>query len=276
MFHSNYYGRLAAILARVPIRVITVHGVFEAQKHSTRPMMRVMDRSNIATITVSSAVKDVLVSNGCNPNRIVIITNGVEMPPIPTPGEREQCRSDLGLSPSTPIVSIVARLVPLKRHIDLLHALKAMPGEYSNTHLLIVGDGPERPSLETATKTLELNERVHFLGLRNDTENILKAVDIAVLCSDHEGLPLSLLESMAAGLPIVASNVGGVPEIIGAENGILIPARDVEALRLALQTLLAAPQQRLAMGMQNREKIALNYSSAAMTRQLETFYAASR
>ena len=272
MFHANCYGRLAAALANVPIRIISVHNIKDAERKKNRWLMRWLDRFTDATIAVSEAVKQSLITCGFDQSKIRVITHGVEMPAPVSIKETKRVRAELGLSESCRVISMVARMIPLKRHIDLLDALKAMNQEFADVRLMLIGDGPQRAMLEEKARGLGLAKRALFLGNRNDVERLLPASDIGVLCSEHEALGISLLESMAAGLPVVATCVGGIPEIVTQENGMLYQPGDVIALRLALESLLVDADRRRQLGAKGKQQVAQYFSAAKMTSQIERCY----
>lgn len=272
MFHSNCYGRLAALLANVPVRIISVHSIKDAERKEKRWLMRWLERFTNRTLAVSDAVKQSLVTSGYDQRKIKVILHGVEIPPFVSIEAGKSVRAELGLTESCRVISMVARMIPLKRHIDLLQALQAMSQEFADVRLMFIGDGPQRVRLEEKAHGLGLAGRVLFLGKRNDVERLLPASDITVLCSEHEALPVSLLESMAAGLPIVATCVGGIPEIVTQENGILYPPGDVTALRIALESLLIDPDRRRQLGAKGKQQVAQYFSAAKMTSEIEQCY----
>ena len=185
-----------AVLAGVPVRIITVHNVKDAERKRNRWLMRWLNRFTQRIIAVSHAVKESLVQAGGDPGLIQVITNGVELPPTVSLQQRKSARAALGLGETERVILMVARMIALKRHIDLLQALSAMPPEFADVRLVLVGDGPERAQLENTARTLGLGERVRFLGTRTDVEELLPAADIGVLCSEHEALGIALLENM--------------------------------------------------------------------------------
>jgi glycosyltransferase involved in cell wall biosynthesis len=186
---------------------------------------------------------------------IVLIPNGV--PELPA-GDGALIRKELGIPAGSRLIGSVGHLRTEKAFEVLVAALPKLAD--AGTHLLIAGEGPERQGLEALASELGVAERVHLPGARADVPDILDALDAAICCSDFEGGPLSVMEYMAAGLPVVASDVGGLPELIhDGETGLLVPPRDPEALAAALDRI--ATDQDLAgrLGRAARELRARRY-----------------
>ena len=154
-------------------------------------------------------------------------------------GSRSRVRRSLGIADGVPIVVFVAEMNPRKRHADLLRAL-AQPN-LSDAHAVIVGDGPEQDALVRLTKKLRLEERVHFLGRRSDVPELLTAADVMAFPSIREGLPKSVLEAMAIGLPIIGTDARGVRELLENGAGVLVRPRDPESLAVGIASVLEDP-----------------------------------
>jgi glycosyltransferase involved in cell wall biosynthesis len=182
---------------------------------------------------------------GVAPAKVVVIPNGY----IPSPaGSQTDIRAELALAGDTPLVAIAAMLRPEKRVDILLQAHARVRAEVPDAHLAIAGDGERRPALERQARELGIGDAVHFLGARSDVDSILRAADVAALSSDREGSPLLVFECMANGTPLVATNVGGIPDVLEHERtGLLVPRRDPAALAHGLVSLLTDRSRRLAM-----------------------------
>jgi glycosyltransferase involved in cell wall biosynthesis len=168
-----------------------------------------------------------------------------------------------------PIVLCVARLDAQKGHTYLLAAIRNVP----NAIFVLVGDGSERASLEAQAAHLCVRDRVIFLGHRDDVAELLATCDLLVLPSLYEGLPLSVLEAMAAGKPVVATSVGGTPEaVLDGETGFLVPSRDPTALVRAIQRLLTDACLRRKMGMAGRRRVQRNFSPTQMVAGVTQIY----
>jgi glycosyltransferase involved in cell wall biosynthesis len=153
-------------------------------------------------------------------------------------------RAELGLSPSARVIGVAATLRIEKALEVMISALAEVVQRTPDAHLVIAGDGPRRDALEAQVASMGLTGHVHFLGERRDVTAILETVDIGALSSDWEGMPLFVLECMATGTPVVATNVGGLPEMIEHDRtGLLVPPRDPGALAGAIGALLADPER---------------------------------
>jgi glycosyltransferase involved in cell wall biosynthesis len=171
---------------------------------------------------------------------------------------------------------MVARLAAPKRPDLLVRALASLRATSDDAHLVIVGDGPEREELRALADQLGLHDAVQFLGTRSDVPEILSTASCVALVSDYEGAPYALLEGMASGAPVVATSVGGVPEMLeDGRTGILVSPGDVESLTTALRRMLADPEAAAAMGAKAREAVARDYSREQMTLRLVDEYVAA-
>jgi len=199
---------------------------------------------------------------GINSNKIYTIENGIDLDRY---GLSAPNRQSYGLAQKDVVVGIVARLVPVKDHDTLLRAFRIVADSIPMAKLIIIGDGSERNNLERLVERLDLEGLVRFLGNRNDIPELLSCLDVAVLSSTEEGLPLSILEAMACGKPVVATNVGGIPAVIQhGKNGVLVSTRDISGMANALLDVLSDKNRAEKMGMNGRKLIEkrydLNYS----------------
>jgi glycosyltransferase involved in cell wall biosynthesis len=229
-------------------------------------------RGTDAVVAVSEAVAAAMRAKyPAYAERVSVIINGVHSPEgLP---RRDEVRADLGLGDAV-VGIIVARLDRLKGHDALLRALGLLRNEASRVVLLVAGDGPERESLERLAGELKLApEQVRFLGFRTDVSDLLSAADFFALPSHTEGLPLSVLEAMAHGLPVVATPVGGIPEIVTeGESGILVPVDEPEALARTIARLVQDAGLRRSMGEAGARAARERFSFDGMARQYEALY----
>ena len=189
--------------------------------------------------------------------RVHYIPNGVICVSPLSPDERTALRADLNLPNSTPVAGWVGGLRPEKNVPRLLRAFKFAAAQ---AHLIIVGDGPERPVAEKEATSLGIAERVHFVGMRSDTQRLMSAFDIFALSSDTEQMPLVVLEAMAAALPIASIDVGDVRLMVSPENRryIITESTDI-SLGNAMKELLASPDLRREIGGANRRHVAATF-----------------
>lgn len=242
-------GVAAALLGRwfgLPV-VITARGS-DINVIAHRPlagrMIRWAARSAAGVVAVSRALQRAIVDLGVEASKVVVLRNGIDTHRF-RPVDRLAARRALGLAFGSPVIVSVGRLVALKGHDLVIDALLQLPG----AHLLIAGDGPERIALEARARRLGVHERVHFLGQvgHDDLPGVYSAADALVLASSNEGWPNVLLEAMACGTPVVATDVGGCSEVVTApEAGTIVRERSADAIATALTDLLAHPPERAA------------------------------
>lgn len=283
LHHAALYGRLAARRARIP-SVVTVHNVYAKPKWHRRLLNRWLAKSTARVVAVSAAVgEDVLRYDRIDPERLMVIPNGIDLARAQSALTKEEARQRLGLPPDAQVIGCVGRLEAQKGHRFLLEALAALrtcprglAHPAGNPYPLIVGDGGELGALRQSVAELGLDDRVRLLGTRRDIADILRALDLFVLPSLWEGLPLALLEAMAAGVPVIASQVGGVGEVLeGGECGVALPAGDIAALSAAIGDLLSDTERRCALGQRGAERVKQRYSAQAMVARLADIYATS-
>src|SRR3954470_4996769 len=243
-FGSNVWGVLVGRAARVPVVIAHEHTwSFEGE-----PLRRFLDRHLVARLSdrflaVSELDARQMVSvERIDPAAIEVVRNGI--PDLP-PGDGAAVRRELGIEEAAPVVGTVCVLRPQKAVDHLLEAAAVARREVPGLRLIVAGDGPQRAALEAQADRLGLGQAVIFAGARRDVADLLAALDVAVLASDFEGTPLALLEYMAAARPIVATSVGGIPDVLqDGVTGILVPPRDVGELAGALVSLLRDEERR--------------------------------
>ena len=247
---AGILGRLAGRSLRVPV-VFTVHGwaftpgVPRVQAAVYRQAERLVGPLATRIITVSEFDRRLGLAAGiAGADRMVTVHNG--MPDVP-----ESLRADPGRSPARLVM--VARFGAQKDHPTLFRALAGLQNH--PWELDLIGEGPLMGDMRALATTVGLSGRVRFLGQRTDVDRILSQAQLSLLTTNWEGFPLSILESMRAGLPVVASAVGGIDESVrDGENGYLVPRGDVGQLRDRIDRLLTAPELRIRMGMQGRKR----------------------
>lgn len=264
------YPQIGAFLARTPGIVATVQLYVDLRLSrrvdvQQRFLTRIVDRY----IAVSNHVRMRLASRlGWAAGKIDVVHNAVE--PVPSRADAARLRRELGGDERTPLVLHPARLLEQKAQRDVLRAAAAMPG----VRFLFAGDGPDRAVLEAASRELGVADRVTFLGRRRDVRDLMEACDVVVLPSRFEGLPVALLEAMAAGRPVVATRIGGVEEVVTPdEDGILVEPGDAPALAGAIHRLLTDVEAARRIGAEAARTIRERFSAGAMCRRVMEIYA---
>ncbi len=273
-FGSNLWGTILGRLARVPVVLAHEH----TWSFQGEPVRRALDREVIgrfadAILAVSEADARKMVDIvGIKPERIVFVPNGI--PPMPA-GDGAPIRREAGVPLDAPVLVAVANLRPQKALDVMIRAFTLVRAEVPAARLLIAGAANPLPleSLQAVADELGVGDAVAFLGTRTDIPDVLAAADIAVSSSDFEGSPLSVMEYMAAGLPVVATDVGGVPKLVRpGETGLLVPPRDPAALATAVLELLRDPALARELGRRGREVQSAHFSFEAMLARIEEIY----
>ena len=263
------YPRLSAILARIPAIVATEHLFVGLPWPRSVRLEQVLARWIDRYIAVSHDVaRHLRAALGFPPHKLQVVHNGIPLPPSP-PAPDSTLRAGLQGGTERPIVLTVARLHPQKGLNYLLEAATQIP----EAMFALAGDGPERAALEAQVAALGLGERVAFLGHRTDIPALLASCDLFVLPSLFEGLPLSVLEAMAAGKPVIATAVGGTAEAVShGKTGLLVPAGDAGALAAAIRILLSNPPLATHLGQAGLASAQREFSAATMVQRVTAIY----
>ena len=264
------YGSLAARLGTRAGVVYTIHGAQTSARRATRRFqrLRLVDR----VVFVSADARSVAERAGAVSGRGVhTILNGVDVDALIRSGAgRLAVRREFGIDADAPVVGVVARLTRAKDHVTLFDAVAALRPAWPRLRCLVVGDGELREDLHRAASQRGLADVVVFSGSRSDIRDLLSAMDVFVLSSVTEGLAVTLLEAMSAGLPVVATRVGGNPEVVAdGETGVLVQARAPEALAREVASLLADPGRAGALGEAAIARVRARFSLEAMVRSYE-------
>jgi len=277
------FGRLAAISLgqRRPHIVYTIHGF--AAPHYPQPrrgLLLAIERA-LASFTdrfiaVCWAEREALLTAGvARPEQARVIWNGINVRHFhEVQVDRVLQRDALGIPTDAKVITTISRLYKPRDFDTLLLAFQKVVAAYPDTYLLIVGDGPYRPQIQALISGLNLTSRVALSGFRRDIPQVLAVSDIFVLSTAlWEGLPLTVLEAMASGLPVVVSDVGGVREVVlHQETGILVPPKDHWALYEALSELLTNRSRARAMGLRGRERARIFFGVERMVRETAALY----
>ena len=227
--------------------------------------LKVANRFISCVITNSRAVQtQAMQLEGLPESKSRVIYNGIAFDQIPQQSNNSNDR----------VVGIVANLNRPVKRVDLfIQAASIIHKDYPDVKFQVIGDGPLRKELENLAAQLGVNASIYFLGRRNDAQSLLEGMTIGVLCSDSEGFSNAIMEYMAAGLPVVATHVGGNPELVQhGKTGLLVPANDVTALAQAIKGLLLRPGTAVEMGHAGREFLIKEFSLDQMLRKTTQLY----
>lgn len=274
---AGLLGRLAARLVGAPIVLHTFHGnVLRGYfGGSASRVIRVVERvlALLATriIVISPQQRDEIAALGIPCSKLVEVPLGLDLRPFLTaaPG---RLRAELGLDSSVPLVGIVARLVPIKAVDVFLDAAAHVSAQLPETRFVIVGDGELREPLRARAVALGIDGLTTFLGWRGDLASIYADLDVLALTSNNEGTPVSIIEALAAGRAVVATAVGGVPDLLGHGAGLLVGAADPPALAKAMVGLLRDPATRARLGAIGRSQVYPLHDSDTLVRRIDELY----
>jgi glycosyltransferase involved in cell wall biosynthesis len=261
---AGFLGRLAARLAKVPVVVHTyhghvLHGYYNRFKNSAlRRMERTLARFTTCLIAVDEQVKrDLLAYGVAPPGKIAVIPYGLHLEPfLACEAYKGDFSREMGLADGTKLVGIVGRIFPIKNHRLFLDAAALVSKQEPATRFVIVGDGTLRPEMEQHADSIGITERIIFTGWRRDLPRIYADLDLLAVTSNNEGTPFSAIEAMASGCPVVATRVGGLPDLIDeGQTGYLVPRGDAHAVAAAMLRLLRAPEAVRRMGETARARV---------------------
>lgn len=281
MAKAGTAGRLAARLARVPIVVHTFHGhTFHSYFGPLKTKLfiqieRTLGHMTDRVIAVSDIQRSEIAQYGVAPlEKIVTIPLGLEIEPmLDAEQDRGRLRAQLDLNGHGKLVGIVARLVPIKAHEVFLQAAARVRDAEPDTSFLIVGDGERRAELEAMVRDLDLGRSTRFLGWRGDMREVYADLDVVTLSSNNEGSPVVLIEALAAARPVVATSVGGVPNVVAdGRTGLLVPPRDPQALADGIVRLLRDPERAASYGQAGRASVFPRHSSTRLIQDVERLY----
>jgi len=287
ILHSHRYkehilGALAGRLSQHPLTVQTYHGLEENLPGWAGFKMNLYKWINIAVgkmtadgiVGVSSEITSILGRRHPSVD-VRCIRNGIDLTRVVPTVERPAMRAQLGFAPDTFVVGTVGRLMPIKGFEYLIEAFaqfRRQPGA-QQSKLVIVGDGPLRAVLGRCAESHRVSSDVTFLGMRTDVYNLMRAFDVFVLSSLHEGVPMVLLEAMALGVPIVASRAGGIPEILEhGREALLVPARDAGALAREIEVLARSTELRAELIRSARGRVGAQFSISASATSMRDMY----
>jgi glycosyltransferase involved in cell wall biosynthesis len=278
---ANVLGRIAAHTAGAAVvSHLHIENHFRAQRLARAPLV-LLDNATARLCTrilaVSEATREAFVRQGFPAARVETVYNGVDADAIES-APATALRLELGIEPEALVVGHVGRLAPVKGQRELLEALARMLPRHPLVRAVFLGrdleaGGAYQTGLEQRAATLGLADAAHFAGFRANAAGALREIDLLVLPSWIEGLPIVVLEAMAHGKPVVATSVGGTPEaVLDGETGLLVPPRDPGALEAALETLLVDPALRRRLGEAGRRRVREHFDAASMERRVLEVY----
>jgi glycosyltransferase involved in cell wall biosynthesis len=272
LFSANCYGRAMAFRHKVPIVIASER----CADHWKGPAELAMDRwlagRTDAIVVNARAVARFYESCGLEPAKLVVIPNGIAWAPPPDVN-RAEVLAEFDLPGNARVLGFVGRLWPQKRVRDLIWAVEVIRNIKPEVHALIVGDGPERLELVDFAEKVAIQEKIRFAGARDDVPRLLAVMDILVLPSEFEGMPNAIMEAMAAGLPVVASNIPGNDElVIEGQTGFLVPVGDTKALATRINQLLDDDVLRKSFGQAGQERVRTAFTMEQMVERHVALY----
>ena len=279
LFKSDFHGRIAAALCNTPVIISTLHNNDPWARHWLfGPVYGFTARQASRLIAVAPEVKEFHAQYSHIPSeKIVTILNGVDIDRFrENKSAGLQVRQGLNIAPSTPLIGIIGRLKPQKDHATFLNAAAEILKKIPQTRFLIVGNGPLRSELEEQVASLQIKDAIIFCGVRSDIPAVLSALDILVMSSRWEGLPITLLEGMASGRAIVTTAVPGILDVVESDKTALtVVPGDSLALANTCTDLLANPSKRMQLGEQALKSVLERFSIQAMINKTVLVYQAA-
>jgi glycosyltransferase involved in cell wall biosynthesis len=269
LYAGNLLGMLAGRLAGVPIRLASKRSLDRYPRRSQLLATRLANAwADRVLCNADEVARFVLAEERPDPAKITVIPNGIRIPQPPPPVERPA-----GLPAGARVVGLVGRLGWKKAYSDLLEAAVRVRAAHPEVEFVVVGDGPLRGELEAQAARLGLGPHVHFLGERSPVAPLLRGFDLYVISSIIEGMPNALLEALALERPVVATRVGGIPEIVThGESGLLVPPANPTAMADAILRLLDDPRLAASCGAAGRRTVETRYSLDAMAARFTALY----
>ncbi len=272
-FYSNVFAVPAARMAGRCVVVASIRDTGEVITPMQRRVQKAVCRMADCVLVNAEAIRRTLIEQGYRPETIFVIRNGIMLSRFAAKQNGHLLRSQLGLPASAQLVAVSSRLNRMKGIEYFLDAAAILAPKFPDVAFLVVGDGDIRQELEEHARRVGVGRRVIFTGFRSDVPELLSEVAVSVLPSLSEGLSNSLLESMAAGVPVVATRVGGNPEVI--EDGVtgwLVPARDPASMAEAIGRLLEDREQACRFGQNGRRRVAELFSIERAVQETERLY----
>jgi len=277
-FYTNVFGMWAGAVAGVPVRIAARRESSRMRSSTGRTLERASYRAATRILANCEEVRHQLTEEGVSPRKIEVIYNGVDASRVghSRSANRSETAASFGLptDPERLFISIVANLrLPVKDHVTFLRAARAVSEVAPQVTFVVAGEGELMNSMRLLAKELRITKQTFFLGSCSRVAELLSITEIGVLSSLHEGFPNAVLEYMAAGCPVVATDVGGIREaVVDGETGYLVEARDHEAMARQILRLLDAPQRARAMGTLGQQIVKQKFSAEAQVKAITGLY----
>lgn len=274
-YRSDIIGLLAARMSSRPI-IATIHGFVPINSR-----LRFYGRADLIALRffdrilpVSDHIGESLGRAGISRDRIMTVRNAVDVDNATDTGEYGFNSRRLSLKPGRDVtIGLVGRLSPEKNVPGFLDVARRLAGKYDRLKFVVVGDGPERSWLEGLTMRLKLDGRVRFTGFVDEMERVYAALDMLVISSSTEGIPLTALEAMRHGIPVISTRVGGIPEIIeNGVNGLVVDAGDMEALGNAVESLVIDRTKYLSISQNARDRVSREFNRSSWIQTIQNCY----
>ena len=282
--NGNLYGIVASWFCARCRPVATLHAYYQDVNEEAIPLRALLYpgyrldllllRRACRIVAVSRSIRDRIAADGLpNPERVAVIPNGIDVSFYENHADRESARREFGVTANEILVGTAGRLAWVKNQALFLQACAGVFARMPQIKAILVGDGPEEGNLRRLAKELGMGERVIFAGWRNDLPRCLSALDIFVLSSRSEVAPWVLLESMALGVPVISTNVGGVPEMVeNGRTGLLVPTEDAQSLAQAILSLASFPTDRNQMAGRGKDFVKDHLTEDRMLRAISDMY----
>ena len=276
LIQADICGFLAGKMAGIPIIISTKHNPDEFRKKFSIPVWLdgIFANHSDRIIAVSYAVKDFLINwEKISKDKFTVIHNGIDLEEFNINIDISKKKRQLGINLSSKVLGSIGRFNEQKGYKFLLKAISEILENVPDVRFIFVGDGPLRRELEKMTRELKVDQNVIFTGIRRDIPEIFSIMDVFIMPSIFEGLPLILLEAMAMGKPVIASRVGGIPEIVRHEvTGILVEPANPSAIANSIVKLLKDPVGAKRIGDSGREEVKRRFTIDTMTEKIEALY----
>jgi glycosyltransferase involved in cell wall biosynthesis len=273
LLHANVLGRIVGRLVGIPVIIGSERTIGQVGPCGRLATKLSNPLTNAVEVNSELGARSIAIDLGVPPNKIEVVRSGVDLKKFGHSTNRAAIRSQIGLKKDQHLVLYIGRLRAVKGIEYGLRAFAAAQSQLSSMHMALAGEGELLGHLKNIVRELNVSDHVTFLGVRNDLPDLLSAADSVLMPSLNEGFPRTAIEAMAAGKPIIATNVGGTSEaIIDGETGILIPAKDIEVMTSTLLRLVNDKDLQLKLGEAGRQRSRNNYSVNNYVTRLDELY----